>query len=341
MGAGDVAVTPARKRRQLDLALLRRRTQIDEDIVVHAFALAAALPATSSTRLAWPTHPRSVTEEASLATPGATLDGDQTPFVVAHRGSSHDAPENTLAAYETAISQGALAAECDVQVTRDGEVVLLHDRSLSRTTNGRGWIGSQTWDQVRDLDAGAWKHPRFTGEGLPRLEDALDLVRGQMRLYIELKAGRGLAERTMATLRRCGTRPEDVVLISFDEGYLATARAADARFARVLLRRKPLLGGSYTQSAVHQALLADAQAVGLAQSRVGPTVCEAARRAGLPVLSFTVNCPDRARELLELGVQGLITDRPQAIARTLRRDPRQTPRDVESGGRWVGTSAPA
>lgn len=308
---------------------------------MNALALAAALPDAKASRLAWPAVTSQTIEASAAPRSSATLDGGTAAFVVAHRGASHDAPENTLTAYETAIAQGALAAECDVQVTRDGEVVLLHDRSLGRTTNGRGWIGSQRWEEVRKLDAGAWKHPRFAGERLPRLEETLELVRGHMRLYIELKAGRSLAERTMAAIRRCGTRPEDVVFMSFDEGYLAAARAIDARFARVLLRRKPLFGGCYSESAVHQALLADAQAVGLAQSRVGPTVCEAARSAGLPVLSFTVNCPDRASALLNLGVQGFITDRPQAIARSLRRGPSQTPRDAESGGRWVGVSSPA
>lgn len=243
-------------------------------------------------------------------------------YVVAHRGASAHAPENTLAAYRHAHRLGAMGAECDVQVSADGEVVLLHDRSLSRTTDSRGLVSRRTWAQLRQLDAGSWKGEGFAGEGIPRLRDALAFTRGRMRMFVELKAGRGLAERSCEAAQAAGVRDEDLVFMSFDPRLLAGVEAGLPQIPRVLLRRKPLFGGQFGRSVVDQALAAGAQALGLNHKGVGPEVVRHAHEAGLAVLTFTVNDIHRGRELAAMGVDGLISDVPQRIERSLRRPSR-------------------
>src|ERR1700731_2043021 len=101
------------------------------------------------------------------------------PFTSAHRGHSTGAPENTLAALDAAWRAGATVAEIDVRMTRDGELVLLHDPTLDRTTSGHGPVSAHTLAELAELDAGAWFGPAFAGEPIPRLDQVLDWARGK------------------------------------------------------------------------------------------------------------------------------------------------------------------
>lgn len=107
--------------------------------------------------------------------------------VIAHRGASAYAPENTLAAFRTAIDRGADWFELDCTLTSDGEVIVIHDDDVDRTTNGRGQVALQTLAELQALDAGTWFDPRFAGEKLPALGEALDLAKGRIGVYIEIK----------------------------------------------------------------------------------------------------------------------------------------------------------
>ena len=124
-----------------------------------------------------------------------------TPLRIAHRGASGPglAPENTLAACEKALQIGVDILEIDVRATRDGQLVVLHDSALDRTTNGTGLVADLLGDQVRQLDAGRWFSPDFAGERVPLLEDVLDLARNQALVLIEIKAD-GIAERVLQAI---------------------------------------------------------------------------------------------------------------------------------------------
>ena len=111
----------------------------------------------------------------------------QPPFTSAHRGHSTAAPENTLAALEAAWRTGATVAEIDVRMTRDGELVLIHDRTLDRTSNGQGLVSARTLAELDDVDAGVWFDPAFAGEPIPHFDDVLDWTRGKIGLLVELK----------------------------------------------------------------------------------------------------------------------------------------------------------
>ena len=124
------------------------------------------------------------------------------PLVIAHRGDTAAAPENTLAAFAAAIDAGADGIELDVHPSRDGALVVHHDHYLDRTTNGAGLVSDHTLAELRALDAGAWFDGRFAGERIPTLEDVLSLAAGRVRLEIELK-GTTLAflERALDAIR--------------------------------------------------------------------------------------------------------------------------------------------
>jgi glycerophosphoryl diester phosphodiesterase len=108
-------------------------------------------------------------------------------LVGAHRGSSASAPENTMAAFRLAVDEGAELIELDVRFTRDMHPVIHHDRTLRRTTNGRGRLWQHTLAELQELDAGAWFHPRFAGERIPMLADVLEWLPSRIVLNIELK----------------------------------------------------------------------------------------------------------------------------------------------------------
>jgi len=143
---------------------------------------------------------------------------------VAHRGWSGDAPENTLAAMELALSVPYVEwIELDVQLSQDEVPVVIHDYSLGRTTNGRGEVRETPFEELRKLDAGSWFSPKYAGERVPSLEEVLQLVKGRCKLNIELKTTGSmypkLAERVFELVRQYDMEQE-VVYTSFDIGTL-------------------------------------------------------------------------------------------------------------------------
>src|SRR3989337_3593200 len=125
------------------------------------------------------------------------------PLVIAHRGANAYAPENTLAAFRLAADQGADSIEFDVRATADGHLVVIHDSSLGRTTDGEGEIGALTLEEVRRADAGGRRGAAFRGERVPTLEEVLDVARGRLLVDIELNVT-NLDSQVVEMLARAG-----------------------------------------------------------------------------------------------------------------------------------------
>lgn len=149
--------------------------------------------------------------------------------IVGHRGASEDAPENTLEALQLAWEQGAYAAECDITRTRDGKLVLMHDDSTKRTALGGVdlLVEGTDWDELKDLDVGSWKDPKWQGVKIPRLEEVLRAIPAGRHLYIEIKSGktnRGADAWVLTELENLLARepvaPEKITFISFDHDFL-------------------------------------------------------------------------------------------------------------------------
>ena len=222
------------------------------------------------------------------------------PVVVAHRGASGIAPENTLSSIRRALELGATMVEVDVHTTIDGEIVVMHDPDVSRTTDGTGRISSMSLAQIRGLDAGSWFGPAFRGEVVPTLDEALDLVSGRADLCIELKNA-GPRQVIGKVLEH--SYVEHVIIFDFNHPRLYEAK-------RLRPEVKALaLGVSHDNLASVDAGLCNA--VGCAFSKVDRELVDEAHRLGLAVFVYTVNQADGMIGLAELGVDGIITNFPQ------------------------------
>ena len=220
---------------------------------------------------------------------------------IAHRGASFEAPENTLTAVRRAIELGAPWVEVDVQACADG-LVVIHDETLERTTDGHGPVAEQPLTALRGLDAG-------NGERIPLPQELLDLCRGRCGLNLELK-GPGVAPRLLPLLRDAlagGWSAGDLLASSFDWAQLATLRAA--------LPQLPLgvLAERVNEQACAAARAVQASVIGCARDYVDAAAVTAAHGAGCRLWVFTVNTADEAARLAASGVDGVFTDRLQAV----------------------------
>lgn len=234
---------------------------------------------------------------------------DSTPLLVAHRGASRLAPENTMAAFRLVAEGGADIVELDVHLSSDGYVVVIHDGRLWRTSNGRGAVARKTLAELKALDAGSWFSPQFAGEPIPTLDEVLAWARGQdprMPLMIELKGGsqaleRGLVEKSVQMVIE-HEMAHDVIFISSHHPYLSRAKAVapDAAtgtivklswFDRLLPRLLRRLPGLERASLVHQRLLRPlalsralgANSLSIPATALTATLIEAAHAAELAV----------------------------------------------------------
>lgn len=234
------------------------------------------------------------------------------PKVIGHRGAAASAPENTLESIRRAHRLGARWVEFDAKLTADGTVILMHDETLERTTNGRGRVAGTPYRAIARLDAGRWFGPDFAGARVPRLEAALELVAAlDLGANVEIKPCPGRERETAAAIvrlvRRCWPARRDRPLItSFSMASLETARDIAPELPRGLLawgnpelwrRECGRLGcGTFHCS-----------------SRFLPADLGAVRAAGLGLAVYTVNSRDEARQLLSRGVDCIITDRPDTV----------------------------
>jgi glycerophosphoryl diester phosphodiesterase len=216
-------------------------------------------------------------------------------MILGHRGASGEAPENTLRAFALAAEQGADGVELDVQPSADGALVIMHDDTVDRTTNGRGRVADLTYAALAALDAGA-------GEPVPTLEEALTLARGRLFVDIEIKDP-GVEPAVAALVDRLGMADE-VAISSFYPASLAAMRATAPHL------RRWLLSGEWSPVVLQVAL--DLGAVGVAphHRHIDAALVEAARARGLAVVAWTVNAPADIERLLALGLDALITDYP-------------------------------
>ena len=245
------------------------------------------------------------------------------PFIVAHRGASEEAPENTLPAFELAVEGGAEVVECDVHLSRDGVVTVIHDADLARTTDRRGVVAELTWRDLQGADAGyPTRHgERYRGTRVPRLEEVLDLARGRCQVMIEIKADAvgpaagGIEERCLAAVERCAMTA-DVAIISMAPVAVARARriASDAVTGLVFRRRRVRRLVAETRAA-GASLLIHATSTLLAR----PDIVAEAAGEGIRTGAYVANDEATLNGLLQIGVLSLASDRPGPMIAALDR----------------------
>ena len=145
-------------------------------------------------------------------------------LIIGHRGASHDAPENTLAAFRLALEQGADGFETDFYLTADGRVVCFHDKDTERLCGKKLLVTQTALDELRALDVGSWKGPQWRGERMPTMEEVAAAVPGGKKIFIELKSGPEIVEPMARIIEASSLLPEQIVIISFHADAIAASK---------------------------------------------------------------------------------------------------------------------
>jgi glycerophosphoryl diester phosphodiesterase len=227
-------------------------------------------------------------------------------MAIAHRGASSYAPENTFAAFDLAIEMGARHLELDVHFSSDGHLVVIHDDTVDRTTDGSGPVTSRSLAALTELDAGAWFDPRFKGERIPTLGAVLERYWGA-HLHVELKGhSAGLAQRAVDMIRSSGIAT-NVTITSFQKAKLEETRAY-----------APELPTGWLVGEVSDAVVAQARAMGLTQlcpraGAVTPELVSRLHAEGLVVRAWGVATEDLMRQVVTAGADGMTVNFPDKL----------------------------
>ncbi|GMG86756.1 hypothetical protein MNKW57_10770 [Biformimicrobium ophioploci] len=231
--------------------------------------------------------------------------------IIAHRGASYDAPENTLAAIELALQQGADTIEIDVQQTLSGEILVIHDRDLKKVSGADTQVRDLTADDLARFDVGAWKGISYAGERIPTLQQVLDAVKGRAQLFVELKYyghEQGFEQGVLALLDGTGMQ-DSAHIISLNPRGLAAVRALDDGYQLGLL------------TSVKLGRMLDMDVDFFLVNRVMATrgLVKAAQKRGKRLVVWTINDDVEMSAMISRGVDGIITDRPDLARHVLDR----------------------
>ncbi len=245
----------------------------------------------------------------------------RTVEVIAHRGGSHLAPENTLAAFQNAINLGVDMIEIDVEQTSDSVVVVMHDSKVDRTTNGKGSVDSLSFNYLRTLDAGSWFDKSYENEKVPTLDEVLDLINGKVKLLIEIKEGSErypeIEQRTVDAVRSYNAYSW-VIVQSFNKKAIDRVRRLDKG-----IKTFYLLGNNFDKyytklrSDNDSELKAAYDGIAVHYSKLNSASVDSVKQFGLEVYTWTVDEIDEMKRMMNAGVDGIITDSPDILINLL------------------------
>ena len=257
----------------------------------------------------WQSHLRQIVDmgiaSADEAEPAENAEvSANIPFIVAHRGYSSVFPENTLASFAGALDIGVDYIELDVQLSRDGQVIVMHDDSLKRTTGVDGSPTEFTVEELAGLDAGSWFDASFAGEKIPTLEEALNLIRDtECGVYLELKdigETEGFVESVLEVAEKCGMT-QRCLFASFQYDYLARLKELDGNLAT-------LYNTSSGKTSLPEEFPADYY--GLNLDTIRQETVKAIHEAGKQAFVWTVNTPSQMTNVQAMGIDGIVTNDP-------------------------------
>lgn len=244
-------------------------------------------------------------------------------LVIAHRGASGHAPENTLSAFRKAIEMGADMYELDVRLAGDGEMIVMHDDKVDRTTNGKGKLSEFTLDELKKLDAGSWYGPEFAGERIPTLREALEAARGKIKVNIEVKES-GFEERIAALVDEM-KMTEDVLITAFDHGVIVKLKKLNPS-----LRTGALVGDITPDEMGERISPLGCDTLNPRYTAVTKSLVRKAHENGLKVYPYTVNDTVSMQMIIKTGVDGIITNYPDTLAALLaKKSKKQPPKETE------------
>jgi len=245
--------------------------------------------------------------------------------IVAHRGASHDAPENTLASINLAWKQNSDAVEIDIQLTADGKIVAMHDKTPKRTAGGKDTpISEHTLAELRTLDAGSWKGKQFAGERIPTLAEILETIPAGKRLFIEIKTEAEILPELKRVLDAAGRPARETPLICFSYETMRAAKELMPELKMywlVKLEKDKQTGQpNYTaEQLIEKVRAARLDGVDLgAAPPLDEDFIQKLRTAGLEIYVWTVNDVEQARVYKKLGLDGITTDKPDVMLEELK-----------------------
>lgn len=248
-----------------------------------------------------------------IASPSATF---ARPQIVAHRGASHDAPENTLAAFKLGWEQGADAIEGDFHLTKDRRIVCIHDGDTQRVAVKKRVVTESTLAELRELDVGSWKDRRWAGERIPTIGEVLATVPNGKQAFLELKSGRRIVPFLKQALDASGLKPEQIVLLAFDEATVVEARRAipSVKVCWLVGYSKDQVTGAWTPPLAR--VLDTLKRIGAdgvnsdAHEILDGAFVKDLRAANFAFHVWTVDDPSVAERFRRLGVDSITTNRP-------------------------------
>ena len=249
-----------------------------------------------------------------LASCAATKDTG--PLIVAHRGASYLAPENTLASFNLAWQLGADLIEGDFYLSQDGVIVSHHDDTTERTAGVDVALNKQTFAELRALDVGAWKDPKWMGERIPTLRDVMATVPKNGSLLIEIKTDARIVPALATILEQCDLRRNQLIVICFDEHVIAQTKNRLPWIKALWLSGfKEESPGQWTPTvdkliSTAKRIRADGVDLNANLDVIDQAFVARVREADLELHVWTVNDPEIAKLLIDLGVDSITTDRP-------------------------------
>lgn len=250
-------------------------------------------------------------------------------LVVAHRGGAALAPENTLAAFENALKIGVDQVECDVHLSKDGELVIMHDPDVSRTTNGTGQIGEMTLAEIKKLnDAAKFGDGSWPEQKVPTLVEVLDVVKGKAGIQIEIKVAAGNArypgiEKKVADALATRNMADQAIVISFDFPTLKDIKAIDPRIKTGALVNAQWMMARMAKSP--EEIVGEViQTTGAdyfmpTSGSVTEALVKATHAKGMKLGTWTVDATGEMKRLAGWGVDGITSNRPDELKQTLGR----------------------
>jgi glycerophosphoryl diester phosphodiesterase len=245
------------------------------------------------------------------------------PWIIAHRGASFDAPENTLAAFRLAFAQGADGIEADFRLSGDGEIVCIHDATTGRTADANLRVATHSLADLRRLDLGAWRGAQWQGERIPTLAEVLTILPAGKKFFIEVKCGAEILPPLHKLLSATIIDTEHLCFLAFDAPLLAALKEAFPTIKSCLnleYRRAGLIGPWRQQPEEILRILADCGADGLssqAHPHIDAAFVQRLRVAEKELHIWTVDFLTDARHYQQLGVDSLMSNRPGFLRRQL------------------------
>ena len=235
---------------------------------------------------------------------------------IAHRGASGHAPENTMEAFQKGVEMKSDYIEIDVQMTKDGELIVIHDTTVDRTTDGTGKVGDLTLEEFEQLDAGSWFSEAYAGEEVPTFEEVLDAFRGKTGILIELKAPElypGVEEKIAnALIERNMSKPNNnkIIIQSFNHESMKKSKELLPNLSHGVLT-----GGSWANVTEEQLaqFAAYADYFNPTMNIVTHELVSDVHEAGMDIFPYTSRTQEQAWRLFDLNVDGIITDFPEHV----------------------------